>query len=87
MLLDLMILHLLGIRSLQIHLLLTFLIKCPPFPLTYCEYILIHSLKDLFLDAQNLHRFRQRSKYSGSTSGSPELSAPEKKKSKIQTLY
>ena len=40
MLLDLMILYLLGIRSLQIHLLLTFLIKCPPFPPTYSEYIL-----------------------------------------------
>ena len=40
MLLDLMILYLLGIRSLKIHSLLTFLIKCPPFPPTYSEYIL-----------------------------------------------
>lgn len=35
-----MILYLLGIRSLQIHLLLTFLIKCAPLPSTFSEYIL-----------------------------------------------
>lgn len=47
----------------------------------------MHSLEDLFLDSGKLHRFRLRSKYSGSTPGSPELSAPEKKQRKIQTLY
>lgn len=50
-------------------------------------YQAIHSLEDLFSDAGKLHSFRLRSKYSGSTPGSLELSAPEKKKRKIQTLY